>query len=162
MTQRKHERSPRRGSENRARRHQVKVALTDAELAALDAMRGDLSRAAVLRGALGREKEIPDGFPADGPHWYSRWLIMAGMLDEEAAQRIALHARIRELEKGEGAITEHGQLYSGGGYLTRNPAPEIERIFPLADWIRAGQDNGGKVWRRRIIVVDDWEEVPHG
>lgn len=37
--------------------------------------------------------------------------------------------------------------------------PEIERIYPLAEWIVHTQ-LGGKVYRRRVIVVDDWEEVP--
>jgi hypothetical protein len=57
-------------------------------------------------------------------------------------------------------VTEHGQLYSSGGYLTRNPHPEIERIYPLAQWIPHQQRFGGKVWQRRIVVLEDWAEVP--
>lgn len=60
----------------------------------------------------------------------------------------------------EGAIVEHGIRMSGGGHHVRLDHPEIERIFPLADWIRASQRNGGKVDTRRVIVVEDWAEVP--
>jgi hypothetical protein len=38
--------------------------------------------------------------------------------------------------------------------------PEIECIYPLGERIRAGQRYGGKVFQRRVIVVDDWTEVP--
>lgn len=54
---------------------------------------------------------------------------------------------------------EYGQLYSGGGYLTFNDSPVIEKIWPLADRIKAGQRSGGRVYRRRIVVIEDWEEV---
>jgi len=56
-------------------------------------------------------------------------------------------------------VTEYAQLMSGGGMHVRNPHPEIERIWPLADWIKAGQMGGGRVYRRVITVVEDWEEV---
>lgn len=54
MTQAKPDRSPRRGSETRARTRQVKVALSDAELATLDWLceGARLSRPAMLRGML--------------------------------------------------------------------------------------------------------------
>jgi hypothetical protein len=54
---------------------------------------------------------------------------------------------------------EHGIRMTGGGHHIRPDHPEIERIFPLADWIRASQRNGGKVDTRRVIVVNDWTEV---
>ena len=60
----------------------------------------------------------------------------------------------------EAAIVEHGIRMSGGGHHIRLDHPEIERIFSLADWIRANQMGGGKVDTRRVIVVDDWTEVP--
>jgi len=53
-------------------------------------------------------------------------------------------------------------LFSGGSMLVRPDDPEVERIFPLADWIPASQRFGGKVYRRVITVVEDWEEVPRG
>ncbi len=55
---------------------------------------------------------------------------------------------------------EHAQLMSGGGYHIRNNDPEIERIYPLAQWIKSGQRFGGKIYWRTIIVLRDWEEVP--
>lgn len=58
------------------------------------------------------------------------------------------------------ATVEHGIRMSGGGHHIRLDHPEIERIFPLADWIRANQRFGGKVDTRRIVVVADWTEVP--
>lgn len=37
--------------------------------------------------------------------------------------------------------------------------PYIEEIYPLAQKIEHGQRSGGKVYRRRVIVVEDWAEV---
>lgn len=56
-------------------------------------------------------------------------------------------------------VEEYAQLYSGGSMLVRPDDSEIERIFPLADWIKAGTRGGGRVFRRVITVVEDWEEV---
>lgn len=56
-------------------------------------------------------------------------------------------------------VTEHAQEMSGGGMHVRYEHPEIESIYPLADWIRSGQRFGGKVYRRRIVVVEDWTEI---
>lgn len=55
--------------------------------------------------------------------------------------------------------TEYAQRYAGGSMLVRNPHPDIERIFPVAEWIRAEQQLGGKIYRRRIVVLEDWTEV---
>ena len=62
-------------------------------------------------------------------------------------------------EAGE-VVTEHAQLMSGGGFHVWNTEPYIEEIYPLAEKIKAGQRFGGKVYRRRVIVVEDWTEVP--
>jgi hypothetical protein len=59
-------------------------------------------------------------------------------------------------------VTEHAVRMSSGAMTVRYDHPDIDRIFPLAEWIRTEQRFGGRVWRRRIIVVDDWEEVPRG
>lgn len=56
-------------------------------------------------------------------------------------------------------VVEHATLYSGGSMLVRPGDPEVERIFPLADWIRSERRFGGKVYRRTVIVVEDWQEV---
>jgi hypothetical protein len=55
-------------------------------------------------------------------------------------------------------VTEYGQQFKGGGYQTWNTEPYIEKIYPLADRIEDELQNG-KVYRRRIIVVEDWTEV---
>lgn len=55
--------------------------------------------------------------------------------------------------------TEHAQRYAGGSMLVRNPHPDIERIFPVAEWIRAERHLGGKIYRRWIVVIEDWTEV---
>lgn len=57
-------------------------------------------------------------------------------------------------------VVEHAIEMSGGGMHIRYDDPEIERIFPLADWIKSQQRFGGHVWRRTVIVVEDWTEVP--
>jgi hypothetical protein len=57
-------------------------------------------------------------------------------------------------------VTEYAIEMSGGGMHVRNPAPEIEKVYPLAEWIPHNQRDGGRVWRRRVIVVEDWELVP--
>jgi hypothetical protein len=56
-------------------------------------------------------------------------------------------------------VTEYGQLMSGGGYQLFNQASHIEDIYPLADRIKAGRRHGGKVFRRRVLVLEDWEET---
>jgi len=58
------------------------------------------------------------------------------------------------------AITEHATQYSGGSMLVWNEADYVQEIWPTADKIRAEQENGGKVWVRKVIVVEDWTEVP--
>lgn len=57
-------------------------------------------------------------------------------------------------------VVEHAVQMSGGGMQVRSGGAHIERIYPLADWIPAQQRFGGKVYRRTIIVVEDWTEVP--
>lgn len=60
-------------------------------------------------------------------------------------------------------VTEHAVRMSGGGYHTRADFPELERIAPLAQWIEHRYViDETKVYRRRIIVVDDWTEVDRG
>jgi hypothetical protein len=54
---------------------------------------------------------------------------------------------------------EYGILMSGGGYQIRNGHPEIERIYPVAEWIAGEKRTGGHVFWRRVIVVEDWAEL---
>jgi hypothetical protein len=55
-------------------------------------------------------------------------------------------------------VAEYGEQLSGGGWQTWNTAPHIEKIYPLAQKIEAHRRHG-KVYRRRIVVVEDWAEV---
>src|SRR6266704_3197397 len=55
-------------------------------------------------------------------------------------------------------VTEHGLRLSSGGWQVRNSAGHIEAVYPLARWIEHERRHGA-VYRRRIIVVDDWAEV---
>ena len=56
-------------------------------------------------------------------------------------------------------ITEHAHLMRDGGYHVWNTEPYILEIYPLEEKIAHGQQHGGKVYRRRVIVVEDWTEV---
>lgn len=60
---------------------------------------------------------------------------------------------------GLATTTEHAVQMSGGGYLVRPTGPLVEKCYPLAQWIR-GEQRSRPVWRRRVIVVEDWAEVP--
>lgn len=61
-------------------------------------------------------------------------------------------------------VEEHGQLYGGASVLVwpQDPDGELERVAPLAQRIEAGQRFGGKVLRRRVLVLEDWALVPGG
>lgn len=55
-------------------------------------------------------------------------------------------------------IVEHAIMMSGGGMQVRN-GHEIEALYPLADWVSEQQRFGGKVYTRKVVVVEDWHEV---
>ncbi len=59
-------------------------------------------------------------------------------------------------------VTEYATGMSGGSMNIRPDDPDIEHAYPLTAWIEHRQRDGGKVYRRQVIVVEDWEEVPHG
>lgn len=65
-------------------------------------------------------------------------------------------------EGGGEPVTEYAELMSGGGYHVWNTEPYIEEIYPLAQRIKASQRFGGKVYRRQVIVVQDWTKVRGG
>lgn len=56
-------------------------------------------------------------------------------------------------------ITEHAQLMAGGSMCVRPNDPECELIWSTDDWAQSMIRIGGKVFRRTIIVVSDWEEI---
>jgi hypothetical protein len=35
-----------------------------------------------------------------------------------------------------------------------------ERLYPAEQWARDQQALGARVFRRRVVVVEDWAEVP--
>lgn len=59
-------------------------------------------------------------------------------------------------------VVEHAILYAGGSMLVRPNDPEVERIYPLTEWIHGERRSGGKVYRRTVVVVEDWQEVTNG
>lgn len=56
-------------------------------------------------------------------------------------------------------VTEYGVRMPDGGFLIRNSDPEAEQIYPVAQWAASEIRARGHVCRRRIIVVEDWEEL---
>lgn len=86
--------------------------------------------------------------------------------DQGAAHASAVTARqMREILNDTalgvtpGPVTEHATRYPGGAYHVRWADPRVEKLHPLAEWIENEQRQGSKVYRRRIIVVEDWAEV---
>ena len=59
----------------------------------------------------------------------------------------------------DGTVTEYGILMSGGGYQIRSTNPEVERIYPITEWVAGEKRHGGQVFRRRVIVVEEWAEL---
>jgi hypothetical protein len=57
-------------------------------------------------------------------------------------------------------VTEHAIVMSGGSMAVRPNDPEVEQVYPLTEWITHKQRDGGRVYQRRIIIVEDWIEVP--
>jgi hypothetical protein len=56
-------------------------------------------------------------------------------------------------------VEEYGQLMSGGGVHVWNLRPELLEIYSLERRIEQGRRFGGRVMRRRVIVLDEWVEV---
>lgn len=81
--------------------------------------------------------------------------VQEALATEEAGDVLQAIMRL----KGREPVTEHAVEMAGGGMQVRNSAPHVEKIFPLAEWIASEQRFGGRVWRRTVIVVDDWHEV---
>ena len=57
------------------------------------------------------------------------------------------------------AVTEYAQLDKNGVFLVWDVPPEGEQRWPLAKRIKAARKFGGIIFRRRVIVVEGWEEV---
>ncbi len=52
----------------------------------------------------------------------------------------------------------HGTV-SGGSMQVRNDAPEVEAVYPLDDWLGLQIWQGSHVWRRKVVVTQEWERV---
>ena len=60
---------------------------------------------------------------------------------------------------GRREVVEHAIMMHGGGMHVRYDGPDMERAYPLQQWIKDNQRHKS-VYRRRILVIDDWEQVP--
>lgn len=56
-------------------------------------------------------------------------------------------------------VDEYGQSFGSGDVKVWDLSPELVEIYPLAKRIEHGKRHGGAVLRRRVIVVDEWEEI---
>lgn len=56
--------------------------------------------------------------------------------------------------------TEYAYSCKSGDMHVWCSDPELLARFPIEGRIRSTQRNGGTVYQRRIVVVDDWAEVP--
>lgn len=56
-------------------------------------------------------------------------------------------------------VTEYAQLDGNGVFLVWDSSPDGEARFPLAERIRIARSFGGLIFRRHMIVVENWEEV---
>lgn len=56
-------------------------------------------------------------------------------------------------------VVEHAIQMPSGAMQVRADFPGLEQISPLASWIGAQRRFGSKVYRRVVMVVEDWEEV---
>jgi hypothetical protein len=57
--------------------------------------------------------------------------------------------------------TEYAVRMTTGDMCVRTDNPETERIYPIENWIENQYNiDQTKVYQRRIIVLEDWTEVP--
>lgn len=73
-----------------------------------------------------------------------------------------LHApqqRVRAIVGSEVRV-EYAEEYASGSMLVRRETAYTRRVWPAAEWIRDKQEVGCRIFTRRIIVVEDWREVP--
>lgn len=57
---------------------------------------------------------------------------------------------------------EYAQRFTSGDMKVMSDDPEVEKIFPLAKRIVHAREFGGHVFKRTIIIVEDWTEVTDG
>jgi hypothetical protein len=78
--------------------------------------------------------------------------------DLKARDPKALDAMQAEAHAGT-VLVEFGQLLSGGGMQVFPDDANIEAIYPLGKRIFHTMRYGGEVYRRRVIVVEEWTRV---
>jgi hypothetical protein len=83
-------------------------------------------------------------------------------MDVLDALRAAYQQGREDWAQAQQLTTEHAVMMSGGGFHVRPGDPETEAVYPLARWIENQSRNGGTVYRRVIIVLDEWQEVNGG
>lgn len=80
--------------------------------------------------------------------------------DPEAGVLLAqIDAAATGLADGPGErVVEHALRMASGSMQVRPTDPEIERVYPLVEWL-ANHQAWGAVYTRTVIVVDDWHEA---
>lgn len=93
--------------------------------------------------------------------WHDvEWLDSGDYGEDQARAGIEKYEHTDRPTTTAGPTVEYGTVMSGGGVQTRPTDPALERVAPLAEWIHLQRTvNQSRVVRRRIIVIDDWEEV---
>ena len=97
------------------------------------------------------------------------WPGLAEDLADAASARAALEAREDEDAEHQPAsvtvvspVTEYGIVTSGGGIRIRNAFadPDVDRIYPLTNWVAGKKADGAMLMARTILVLDDWGPIP--
>jgi hypothetical protein len=60
-------------------------------------------------------------------------------------------------ENGTDELVEYGLLMSSGGFEIR--PPDIEAVYPLNLWIKDKLRQGSHIYRRTVVVVEEWAPV---
>lgn len=109
-------------------------------------------------------------FTAEGPEsgYASADAIAKAMTEALAAevqisvmsgQEAGLQRLRRQVGETGEAVTEYAQLDGNGVFLVWDVSPETEQRRPLAKRIETARKFGGIIFRRRVIVAEDWKEV---
>lgn len=60
------------------------------------------------------------------------------------------------------AKREYAQQMKSGAWHIEPDYPEVLAIYPLADRIAAAQRFGGGMYRRTVVVTEDWKRLRKG
>ena len=105
----------------------------------------------------------PEAAVARAGYWQALQRVSAQGAREQSERADAAEKELAGLRERIGEEREEwGQKYSGGGYLTKVDADWFNQRWPLADWIASNTRFGAVVGRRRIIVVEDWQDFREG